>query len=139
MANVKVLKDAEEIGLAVMLADLIRQNIEDKPEKAREFSKIKGRVLIEARDVEITVGLKFESGKLTVSKDLKEKPHIRIITDSGSILDLSQVKMKFGLPFVFDETGLKVMKKLATRELVIKGMLLHIPLLIRVTRIVSIN
>ena len=139
MPEIKVMEDAKDVGLAMMLADLVRQNLEQKPDKVRHFNGISANVLIEARDIDIIVGLKFERGKLTVSGKKNGNPDLHIITDSGSILDLSLVRIKFGLPYFFDENGIKVLKKMLKRELVIKGLFLNFLTLVRLTNVVSVT
>jgi len=129
---------AKDIGLALMLSDLIRQNLEQKPEKIDDFDALDARVLIEARDVQIVVGLEFKQGKLTVSKGSFIKPDLHIITDSATVLELCLVKIKFDLPYFFDANGFKVLKKLLSRQLIIKGLLNHFFLLVKLTKIVSI-
>jgi len=129
---------AKDVGLAVMLSDLIRQNLEQKPEKIDDFNALDARVLIEARDVQIAVGLEFKQGKLTVLKGSSIKPDLHIITDSPTVLDLCLVKIKFGLPYFFDTNGFKVLKKILARQLIIKGLLNHFFLLVRLTKVVSI-
>jgi len=67
MAEITILKEASEIGLAVMLSDLIRQNLDQDPEKRKHFNSLDARVLIEARDIQVTVGLEFKQERLAVS------------------------------------------------------------------------
>jgi hypothetical protein len=129
---------AKEVGLAVMLSDLIRQNLEQKPEKIDDFNALDAKVLIEARDIEVVVGLEFKRGKLTVSKGSFIKSDLHIITDSATVLDLCLVKIKYGLPYFFDSNGFKILKKLLARQLIIKGLLNHFFVLVRLTKIVSI-
>jgi len=129
---------AKDVGLAVMLSDLIRQNLEQKPEKINDFNALDAKVLIEARDVQIVVGLEFKQGKLTVSKGSSIKPDLHIVTDSATVLDLCLVKIKFGLPYFFDANGFKILKKLLARQLIIKGLLNHFFVLVKLTKIVSI-
>jgi predicted membrane protein len=138
MAEIKVLEEASEIGLAVMLSGLIRQNLEQNSEKIKHFNALNAKVLIEARDAQIIVGLEFKQGKLTVSKGFSTKPDLHIITDSATVLDLCLVKIKFGLPCFFDPNGFKVLKKLLARQLIIEGLLNHFFLLVRLTKIVSV-
>jgi hypothetical protein len=129
---------AKDVGLAVMLSDLIRQNLEQKPEKIDDFNSLDAKVLIEARDVQVIVGLEFKQGKLTVSKGSFIKPDLHIITDSATVLDLCLVKIKFGLPYFFDANGFKVLKKILARQLIIKGLLSHFAVLVKLTKVFSV-
>jgi len=138
MPKITVLKEASEIGLAVMLSDLIRQNLEQKPDKVNYFDSLDAKVLIEASDIQITVGLEFKQGRLTVSKGFSTKPDLHIITDSMTILDLSLLKIKFGLPYFFDANGFKVLKKLLSGGLTIRGLITNFPVLVNLTKVVSV-
>ncbi len=138
MAEITVLKEASEIGLAVMLSDLIRQNLDQAPGKIKLFQSLKAKVLLEARDIAITVGLEFKQGGLTISEGHIIQPDLHIITDSATILDLCLLKIKFGLPYFFDLNGFKVLKKLITRQLIIKGWLRHFFTLVKLTELFSV-
>jgi hypothetical protein len=138
MAEITLLKEASEIGLAVMLSDLIRQNLEQNPEKIKDFNSLDAKVVIEAQDIQILIGLEFKQGVLAVSEGTSLQPDLHIITDSATILDLCLLKIKFGLPYFFDGAGFKVLKKLLARELIIKGLLRHFSTLVRLTRLFSV-
>ena len=129
---------ARDVGLAEMMFNLIRQNLEQKPEKIKCFNSLDAKVMIEARDIQIVIGLEFEQGRLTVSRGFSPKPDLHIITDSATILALCLLKIKFGLPYFFDTNGFRVFKKLLTRELIIKGLLSHFPALVKLTKVFSV-
>jgi hypothetical protein len=138
MPEIIILPEARELGLSVMLADLIRQNIENKPEKIKPFESLEAKVLIEIPDIQTSAGLEFYRGKLTLSKDLSGKPDLHILTDSATILDLSLLKIKFGLPYFFDKNGFTILKKILTGEIIIKGLLKNFSVLINLTKVISI-
>ena len=138
MAEIAVLKEASEIGLAVMLSDLIRQNLEENPGKKKDFNSLDAKVIIEARDIQIIVGLEFKQGRLTISKGFSLRPDLHIITDSATILALCLVKIKLGLPYFFDTNGFKILKKLLAGRLIIKGLLSHFFVLVKLTKVFSV-
>ena len=129
---------ARDVGLAEMMFNLIRQNLEQNPQKIKSFNSLDAKVMIEARDIQIIIGLEFKQGKLTISKDSSFKPDLHIITDSATILALCLLKIKFGLPYFFDTNGFLVFKKLLTRKLIIKGLLSHFPALVKLTKVFSV-
>jgi len=129
---------ARDVGLAEMMFNLIRQNLDQNPQKIKGFNSLDAKVMIEARDIQIIIGLEFKQGKLTISKDSSFKPDLHIITDSATILALCLVRIKFGLPYFFDANGFKVLKKLLARELVIKGLLSHFAALVKLTKVFSV-
>jgi hypothetical protein len=138
MPEIILLPEARELGLPVMLADLIRQNIEKRPDKIQPFESLEAKVLIEIPDIQTSAGLEFHRGKLTLSKDLSGKPDLHILTDSTTLLDLSLLKTKLGLPYFFDKNGFKILKKILNREIVIKGLFKNLPVLINLTQVISI-
>ncbi len=138
MADISLGTGAEEVPLAGMLADMLKANLE-KPEKLKDFNKLKSRVLIHAEDADAKITMDFDRGKLVVYGGEVGKPDISIATDSTTLLDLANIKIKFGLPWYFDETGLGVVKKLLTRKLKIKGLITRLPALTRLTKVMSLN
>lgn len=138
-AAITVLKEAGNNGLAMMFSDLLRQNLDQHPERINIFNALKARIVIEARDIQTIVGLEFKQGRLTISGNILSQSNLHIIADSATVLDLCLLKIKFGLPYLFDAKGFKVLKKLATRQLVIKGMFCHLSTLIKLTKLVSVT
>jgi hypothetical protein len=129
---------AKDVGLAVMLSDLIGQNLEQHPEKIKDFNSLNANVAIEAQDIQILIGLEFREGKLTISKNSSFKPDLHIKTDSETILALCLLKVKFGLPYFFDANGFRIFRKLLSGELVIKGLLSHFSALVKLTKLFSV-
>lgn len=131
-------KGAEEVGLAVMVADLIRQNIEAKPAKKKYLNKLNKIVSINAVDAGVSITLKFNRGKLTIAGSEDKKAHVKITTDSQTILDLSSIKIIAGIPWFFDSTGFKVVQKMLTGKLKIKGMIAHFLTILNLMKLFSV-
>jgi hypothetical protein len=129
---------ARDVGLAEMMFNLIKQNLEQNPEKIKDFNSLDANVAIEARDIQIIIGLEFKQGNLTVSKGSSFKPDLHIITDSETILALCLIKIKFGLPYFFDANGFKILKKLLAGDLIIKGLMGHFVALVKLTKVFSV-
>lgn len=129
---------ADETALALMLADIIRINLEAKPEKLKDFHLLRSRVYIHATDAEVEITLDFARGKLTVYSGGVGHPQISIITDSSTLMDLTNLQIKGGMPYFFDQTGREVTKKLLRGELKIKGLVAHLASLVRVTKVLSV-
>ncbi len=129
---------AGDAGLAEMLFNLIRQNLEQNPEIIKDFNSLNANVAIEAQDIQILIALEFRQGKLTISEDLSFKPDLHIITDAATVLNLCLIKIKFGLPYFFDVNGFNILKKILSRELIIKGLLSHFGILVKLTKVFSV-
>jgi hypothetical protein len=130
---------AEANGLANMLFDLIRQNLEQKPHKRRDFDALSGRVTIQAHDIEVEVTLDFGKGRLRILDGARENPMLSIRTDHETILDLSLIGIRMGLPNYFDSTGRGILKKLLSGKLKIGGLWRSPVALTRLTRLISVN
>jgi hypothetical protein len=130
---------AKDVGLVDMVFNLIRQNLEQKPHKLRSFQALKSNVVIVASDIEITITLAFQSGKLTVYNGIVGEADLKIVTDHDVILQLSLINICLGLPNYFDETGRDILKKLLFGNLKIEGMLKHPLQLTHLTKIFSVN
>ncbi len=54
-------------------------------------------------------------------------------------LAMSNLQIKGGMPYYFDETGLEVLRAILSRRIRIKAMFAHFPSMIRLTRVLSVN
>jgi hypothetical protein len=155
---------ADENGLAIMLGDLVRQNLEAKPKKMVDFVALEGRVAIVADDADVSLTLVFEKSTgptpgrssggsssamptLTIHDGIVGIPDVTIRGPSEAILALSNMPLAtpLGLPLPGpgDSDGLKTVRDLARlmREgkLHFYGMMLHVPLVMKLTRVMSVN
>jgi len=131
--------EAKDVGLAEILYNLLRQNLEQKPQKVSNFEVLNSNVVIVARDIDITVTLVFRRGQLTIYNGIVGRADLKIIADHDAILDLSLINICMGLPNYLDGTGRNIMKKLLLGNLKIEGMLKHPLQLIYLTKIFSVN
>lgn len=146
--DVQLAPGAEENGLAVMLADLLRQNLEAKPHKKADFEALGGSVAIVADDADVALTLRFErGGKVTIHDGIVGIPDVTIRGPSDGILALSNIPLftRFGLPIPNpnDPQEVKTMRDLFAlmREgkLHVYGMAFHPALVMKLTRVMSIN
>ncbi len=129
---------AQENGLAVMLAQLLQQNLEEHPEKKRAFSWLRGSVAISAPDAEVDLTMFFNRGSCVVFDGIVGKPDLHVIANSEEILGLSNIPLKFGLPDVFSNQTHDLVKKLLTRKIKIGGLVFHPVTLAIVTNLLSV-
>ena len=137
--EVKLADGAKEIGLAIMLQDLIVQNIEQNPHKLIDFKKLDLSIGLDVSDVDIKLTLAFSNSTLTIQPDILGEPELNITADSGTIMNLSNQKIKWGLPYYFDDTGREILAAMRSRRLKVKGMVAHFPSLIRFSRVMSVR
>lgn len=129
---------AEETALAAMLAEIIESNLENGGSRVKAFRSLRSAVHINAADAGVEITLEFKKGHLTVHAGKPLPPAISIEAESATLLELTNLKIKGGLPFFFDETGRGVVKKLLRGELKIKGLLRHPLELVRLTKVLSV-
>jgi hypothetical protein len=123
-----------------MLGGLIEANVIARPEKRRDFDQLQGAVGIQVEDIDEGVTLRFKSGKLVVANGLRSPRELTIRGDSDTVMELSNLDIgPLGMPVYVNSVGRDVVSKLLTRRLKIEGMLLHIPMLNRVTRLFSVR
>ena len=137
--EINLANDAEEIGLAIMLQDLIVQNIEQNPHKLTDFKKLDIAIGLDVSDVAIKLTLVFSSNTLTIRPGIQGQPELNITADSTTVMNLSNQKIKWGLPYYFDETGREIMAAMKSRRLRVTGMIRHFTSLIRFSRVMSVH
>lgn len=140
---------AENNAFATMLADLVRQNLESKPHKKKDFAALaKGRgatIALVADDADVALTLEFRDGRLVLHDGIKGVPDVAVRGSADSIMALSNVPLTrpFALPIPTDRSALEVMTAMirATRsgELKIHGMIGNFRVLSRLTRVMSVN
>jgi hypothetical protein len=147
MPSIELAPGAADNGLATMLADLVRQNLDAKPHKQADFDALSGSVCIVADDAEVALTLRFEGGRLTIHDGVVGIPDVTIRGTADTILALSNMPLTtpLGLPIPDprDKAALGVVRSVfqAMRggHFHIYGMAFHLPLLMRLTRVMSVN
>jgi hypothetical protein len=146
--DVHLAPGAEENGLAIMMADLVRQNLEAKPHKKDDFAALAGSISIVADDADVALTLRFEKGgKLTIHDGIVGIPDVTIRGSSDGILALSNMPLatRFGLPIPSpsDREAVKTVRAIfglmRDGKLHVYGMALHLPLVMKLTRVMSVN
>ncbi len=137
-ARIRLAPGAEEVGLAVMLADLIRQNLEQDPARWEDFEKLDAHICLEAHDAEVTVTLEFARGTLLIHGE-RGAPSIHISSTAEGLLSLPVVRIVAGLPHLFGPKGRGLRRGLLTGKVKISGIFLKPIQLIRFTRLMSVN
>jgi hypothetical protein len=130
---------AKDVGLAEMLFNLLRQNLEQNPQKRSSFEALHSNVVIVARDIDITVTLAFRGGELMIYSGVVGEADLKIIADHDAILALSLINIFMGLPNYLDKTGRDILKKLLGGNLRIEGLLKHPLQLTHLTKLFSVN
>ena len=142
-APISLAPGAEENAFATMLADLVRQNLESKPHKRKDFDALMGNVALVADDADVALTLVFAGGTLRLHDGILGVPDVTVRGSADAIMALSNVPLLRGLPIPTDRSSLDVLREMmrATRtgELRIHGVFGNFGLLSRLTRVMSVN
>ena len=132
--------DAEPNGLASMLGGVIEGNLSAHP--SREALLWGGDIAtysIHATDVDVAVSIRVGEGSVTIRNGAVSRPHIAIRGSSSTLIALSSVPLRLGLPDATTPEGRAVVKKLTSRTLALKGMVRHPLKLVRLTRLLAVG
>jgi hypothetical protein len=148
-ASISLAPGAESNAFAAMLADLVRQNLESKPHKQKDFDVLargKGvRVGLVADDADVALTLEFANGRLVVHDGIKGIPDVTVRGTADVIMAMSNVPLTrpLALPVPTDRAALGVMIDMVrasrTGALKIYGLFGHLGQLSRLTRVMSVN
>jgi len=137
--QIRLAQGAEEIGLALMLQDLLTQNFEQHPKKIGDFRKLHLKAGLTVLDAEVALTMEFDEGILTIHPGILTGSQLLITSEADMVLALSNVRIKWGLPYYFDEPGKEVLEAIRSGRIKIKGMIRHFPGLVRLSRIMSVH
>jgi len=122
-------------GLAPMLEELVRQNLERVPSRRRLLRP--ATIVIDVPDAEVTVTLHVDGTALrAVDGDDRTAP-VRIRTDADGLLALARVPLVVGLPDPRRHEGRAVLAAIVTGRLRVRGLLTHLPTVARLTALLS--
>jgi hypothetical protein len=129
--------DPEPNGLASILGGLLQGNLAAHPERERLLSSV-ATYGIRASDIGVDASFRLAPGKITVRNGIVGKPDIMVETDAETLVGLSSVPLRFGLPDVTTKEGREVNRKLLKRRLRVRGLLVHPGRLARLNKLLSV-
>ncbi|HEY3210935.1 MAG TPA: hypothetical protein VGL18_14315 [Actinomycetota bacterium] len=124
-------------GLASMLGGLLEGNLSAHPDRERLLSSV-ATYGIRAPDVGVEISIRLAPGKVTVRNGIVGKPEVVVETDAETLVGLSSVPLKFGLPDIATREGREVNRKLLRRRLKVKGLFLHPGKLARLNKLLTV-
>ena len=133
------LEGAEPNGLAQMVAGLVEANIAADADRARLLTSARGAAQIDVPDARVTIGLKFVPGAMTVTSGPVPGADIRITTDADTLMGLSTVPLRFGLPDPLTPAGREVTRKILTGTLKVRGLPAGLGMLRMVNRLLAVG
>lgn len=127
----------ETEGLGLMLAELVRANLTSYPRRLRHLHK-PGTVNIAATDAEVEVGMRLGAGRLHVGA-AHGIADLMVAATSETLLLLSNIPLRFGLPDSFTPEGRRVTSLLLKGEIKLRGIPRHVGLLRRLNTLLSVR
>jgi hypothetical protein len=121
-----------------MIAGLVRGNAAADAGKNRLLETTRGAAQLDVPDAELTIALRFVPGALTITGEMLPGTDVRITADSDTLMGLSTVPLRLGLPNPGSPDGRAVVGKMLTRELKIAGLPLGLGLLTRLNRLLNV-
>ena len=129
--------DEEPNGLAMIIGGLIEGNLAQHPERE---ALLKPAVIgITAPDVGVSITLQIAPGRVGVANGLQGKPHLLVESNSETLIELSSVPLRFGLPDNMTKDGRAVTGSLLKGRIKVRGMYRHLGRLARLNKLLSVN
>ena len=139
MGLVQVAKGSEECAMAEILSNLLQANLVKSPVKQAIFRALDAVVGIHIEDIEVSLTLDFRAGRLTIHEGIVKPPQITIRTESGYVLDLSNISVRFGLPYFFNDQGKEVLRNIREGKIKMFAMPWQLLNVVRLTRVMSVQ
>lgn len=96
--EIELAADAEDNGLANMLCTMMRQNVDDHPERVAIAARLHGRLAIFAEDADVAVSIDFEGDRVTFRDGIVGVPDLTIRGGFEQIGDLSRMEQLGAIP-----------------------------------------
>jgi hypothetical protein len=135
----------EDNQLALELLEAIRGNVQDNWSTHRVFHLMRGSIAVTAVDIGLSATLRFDHGRLTVHDGVVGIPDVTLRGERQAIFCFSSFAFRryLGVPFLNLSAGKgwKALRELRQAvgegKLTIYGLWLHLPLLVRLARVMS--
>ncbi len=121
------LAEGSHSELAVALCHAVTSTLERHPERGQALAAMRGPVLVRAEDTGEAVTLVFADGGLRIEDGETGAAPIRIVGDRDTILALTRLPLRRGLPDLRSDAGRLVFKRQLGGELTVRGLLLRLP------------
>jgi len=138
--HIELAEGADDNGFALMVSELIRQNIEDDSTKRRDFERLRGRIAMIVEDARVAVTLHFGLSRLVVHDGIVGIPDLTIRADSDWITRMSLMELlpRLGVPDPRGENTRAVFEASSSGAIKMYGALTNLPVVMRLTRVMSV-
>jgi hypothetical protein len=94
---------------------------------------------ITAPDADVSVTICLRPGRVTVRNGAPARANLLVTADSATLIELSSVPLRFGLPDSMTKQGREVNWKLLTGKIKVRGMFTHLGTLARFNKLLSVS
>ncbi|TQC49475.1 hypothetical protein EEB14_09410 [Rhodococcus sp. WS4] len=139
--TVRLYDDKDSNGVANILAALLQQNLQAYPERIQLARRFHRPVAVFSTETNTSATIIFHHNEAVICNDLVNKPAVVVWATVNQILNVSQLPMKAGglLPTgFFTRRGVSVLHDIASRTLVVRGLLTRTATALRMIAILSI-
>ena len=128
--------DPEPNGLATLLGTLIEQNLARDPARARLLRR-RCDFVIAATDADVSATIHVAPGAVVVTNGELPNAPIVVRAPGRDLFELAATPVRFGLPDPATKGGRAVIGALAARRIRVRGMVLRLPAVRRLTMLLS--
>ena len=139
MGTVQIAKGSENCTMAGLLCNIFQNNISNSKKKNSIFLSLTTVVTVHLTDMEISITMVFDKGDLQIYEGKIKEPKIKIQTESSYIINLSNINIKFGLPWFFDANGIDILRNIFERKYKFTSKPSELLNIIKLTKIISVN
>lgn len=130
--------DAEPNGLALLLGELVRANLERHPERRALLSP--AAVGFDVHDAGVAATLLLDPAAIRVANGLAADPlHVLVRAEAAALLELSGVPLRLGFPDPATAAGRSLLWRLLSGDIAVRGALRNAGALRRVTRLLTVS
>jgi hypothetical protein len=128
--SIELDEGAADNGLANMLSTMLRQNVEDHPERVAIAKGMRGRMAIFAEDAEVAISIDFEGERVLFRDGIVGVPDLTIRGGFEQIGDLSRMEQLGALPDPRGPVNRALLSAMSTGKLRVHGLPRALPLLL---------
>ena len=129
--------DAEPNGLAALLGELIRQNLQRDPSRHRLLRP--GVVAIESTDAQVAATLRFGEGSVEVANGADAGAGVHVRAAGEALMGLAGAPLRFGFPDAATKAGRAVVADIARGQIRVRGLITRVADVRRLTMLLSAN
>jgi hypothetical protein len=125
----------DPVGLVAVLGDLLSANLERDPAR-RRLLRVEVSVL-RAIDAGVAVTVRCSPSGVVVAAGADPAAPVVVRADAPLLLELAAAPLRFGLPDAFTPEGRAVLAAIATGRVRVRGLVLRLPAVRRLTMLLS--